>query len=292
MIKKLKNVTLLDIKNNLAVILLFPTVLGGVWQLLELSKMSISFIRFFSPTQLLPDGLLILFMLSMMYVAVQLGLLDKKINFKRKIIKVSEAKTSDFLDYYIKPISINKLAFIDNPIYRKDLIWSEIGIIIGGFLLMVFFFDLISSSNEESIFLSFIILLTLFVMIGKMLFTSIIILSVFFMDNKYNRIKEYFVGKPTLKELSFIPLKIFLILSLFVIFLLLPFKVLSFFHKEYMLPRNLKNLDSISCSLNDNNYTSNKISYLNDKYIFIEHTTEDKNITIEILKFDSLFKSK
>jgi hypothetical protein len=59
-----------------------------------------------------------------------------------------------------------------------------------------------------------------------------------------------------------------------------------------MLPENLKNLDSISSTLNDNNYTSNKISYFNDKYIFIEHTTEDKNITIEILKFDKLFDSK
>ena len=90
MIKRFKKVTLSDIKNNLAIILLFPALLGGLWQLLELSKMSISFIRFFSPTQLLPDGLLILFMLSMMYVAIQLGfILVQKKNFKRKIINIA-----------------------------------------------------------------------------------------------------------------------------------------------------------------------------------------------------------
>ena len=59
-----------------------------------------------------------------------------------------------------------------------------------------------------------------------------------------------------------------------------------------MLPENLKNLDYISDALKDNKYTSNAISYFNDKYIFIEHISKDKNVTIEILKFDKLFDSK
>ena len=292
MIKKLKKITLLDIKNNLAVILLFPALLGGLWQLIELSKMSISFIRFFSPTQLLPDGLLILFILGMIYLSIQLGLLDRKINYKRKIIKVSLIKPSDFLDYYIKPIKISKLVFIDNPIYRKSLILAEVLKLIFGLLLMVFIFYMFSTSTDEYVFASFIVTLILFVMMGKMLLRSIIVVGVFFMENKYDETKRYFLDKPILKEFSLFPLKIFLIFSIFFVFLLLPLKIFNFFHKEYMLPENLKNLDYISDALKDNNYTSNKISYFNDKYIFIEHTAKDKNITIEILKFDKLFDSK
>ncbi len=40
------------IKSNLALIILVPTMLGGIWQLLELINISLSFIRFFSVSQL------------------------------------------------------------------------------------------------------------------------------------------------------------------------------------------------------------------------------------------------
>jgi len=294
MIKKFKNTTLLDIKNNLAIILLFPALLGGLWQLIELSKMSISFIRFFSPTQLLPDGLLILFMLGISYLSVQLVLSrysDKKINFKRKILNISLTKPSDFIHSYIKPIEMNKLELIDNPIYRKDLIWFRILIVIFGILLMVSIFYFFSSLDKYT-FISFLLPLMLFSMVGQLLFKSMFVLSVFFKENKYDKLKKYFSNKFILKELSLLLLQILLGIIVLFIFILFPIKLFIFFHKEYMLPENLKNLDAISSSLKDNNYTSNKISYFNDKYIFIEHTEKDKNITIEILKFDKLFDTK
>lgn len=60
------------LKDNLSVILLVPTVLGGIWQLLELSSMSASFIRFFSFTQLIADGLLILFVLTIFFISYRI----------------------------------------------------------------------------------------------------------------------------------------------------------------------------------------------------------------------------
>ncbi|CAA6803930.1 MAG: Unknown protein, partial [uncultured Sulfurovum sp.] len=166
MIKKLKKVTLLDIKNNLAVILLFPALLGGLWQLLELSKMSISFIRFFSPTQLLPDGLLILFIFGMIYLPIQLGLLDRKINLKRKVLKVSETKPSLFVDYYTRPLFLNKLVFIDNPIYRIGSIWIHILQLFLGLSIMVLVVIVLNYFNEEFNFATFILFLILFISIG------------------------------------------------------------------------------------------------------------------------------
>lgn len=49
-----------NFKENLPIILIIPTSLGGIWQLLELSNLGIPYIRFFSVAQLLPDGLVVI----------------------------------------------------------------------------------------------------------------------------------------------------------------------------------------------------------------------------------------
>ena len=57
-----------SLKYNLSLIILVPTVLGGIWQLFELSSISISYIHFFSITQLVPDGLTILVFLFILFI--------------------------------------------------------------------------------------------------------------------------------------------------------------------------------------------------------------------------------
>lgn len=52
-----------DPKDILPIILIIPTLIGGVWQLFELGNIGIPYIRFFSVTQLLPDGLVIIFII-------------------------------------------------------------------------------------------------------------------------------------------------------------------------------------------------------------------------------------
>lgn len=49
-------------KNNLPIFIILPSILGGIWQVLELSFIDPSYIRFFSINQIIPDGLLILFL--------------------------------------------------------------------------------------------------------------------------------------------------------------------------------------------------------------------------------------
>ncbi|MDC4645939.1 hypothetical protein OHV73_19020, partial [Acinetobacter baumannii] len=62
------SISFTQLKENLPIILIIPTSLGGIWQLLELSNLGIPYIRFFSVTQLLPDGLVIIFMtLALMF---------------------------------------------------------------------------------------------------------------------------------------------------------------------------------------------------------------------------------
>lgn len=52
------------IKNNIAMIALIPTFAGGLLQLIKLGLISVSMIRFFSISQLVTDGIIILLFLS------------------------------------------------------------------------------------------------------------------------------------------------------------------------------------------------------------------------------------
>ena len=55
------------IKENLSIIILLPTVLGGIWQTLELISIDLSFLRFFSVTQLVSDGIVALSLLTFFF---------------------------------------------------------------------------------------------------------------------------------------------------------------------------------------------------------------------------------
>lgn len=56
------------LQDNINVVILIPTVLGGFWQLIELLRIDTSFVRFFSITQVISDGLIILFLLICLYL--------------------------------------------------------------------------------------------------------------------------------------------------------------------------------------------------------------------------------
>lgn len=86
-------------KEYQSVIVLIPTLLGGFWQLMALSHISISYIRFFSISQLIADGILILFILTLVYLSYKLlkflswvinsGLNDKSISKRQIFFKFS-----------------------------------------------------------------------------------------------------------------------------------------------------------------------------------------------------------
>ncbi|RXR17359.1 hypothetical protein EQG63_11260 [Flavobacterium amnicola] len=56
------------LQDNFNLIILIPTVLGGFWQLIELLRIDTSFVRFFSITQVISDGLILMFLLICSYL--------------------------------------------------------------------------------------------------------------------------------------------------------------------------------------------------------------------------------
>lgn len=51
-------------------IIIIPTLLGGIWQAIELWSLGMPYIRFFSTSQLIPDGLIIIFMIIVLYIYI------------------------------------------------------------------------------------------------------------------------------------------------------------------------------------------------------------------------------
>ncbi|SHF80271.1 hypothetical protein SAMN05443549_101395 [Flavobacterium fluvii] len=68
------------LKEYYALIALIPTLLGGIWQFYKLGEMSFNMMRFFSITQLVSDGILIL-----VFCFLPISFILPYINFKKKI---------------------------------------------------------------------------------------------------------------------------------------------------------------------------------------------------------------
>lgn len=283
------------IKEYLAIFLLIPLLIGGIIQILELSHMSISFIRFFSSTQLLPDGLLVLFIIFCCFlfyiVYLIMVTLDKEKenltiikNQKNRAIRLSKEKIVNFTDK--KPKKFNHFINYHNIIPTKVIVVFSIVFI---FMVLGFFYSLFLNQKEITIF-SILIFALLVLFLYKSVFGEPLKLL-------YWRIKSYFSNKNwgTLKyqdniEEFFYALYVLLIISLTLFLSIYMIKNIIFiFNEQYMLPNNIKNLEKIKPIIKDVNYKTNEIVYFNDKYIFIKHSNSDKNSTYEILKLDKLF---
>lgn len=88
---KLKNIVHF-LKEHLSILIIIPAFIGGLWQALELMLMSISYIRFFSISQIVPDGILILIFLFFIFIVFSLGILGDTLFYlkgNKKLVKNS-----------------------------------------------------------------------------------------------------------------------------------------------------------------------------------------------------------
>ncbi|UPT70225.1 MAG: hypothetical protein M0D53_14125 [Flavobacterium sp. JAD_PAG50586_2] len=117
------------LKDYVGVIILIPVLLGGIWQIVALSCMSFSFVRFFSGTQLVADGLLILIIIASSFI----------------ITVYYQKVTTDFSER--KGMSESGLAFIKKyPILSMSLYFL---VAIASFLLFEYAFVLSTESFPQ-----------------------------------------------------------------------------------------------------------------------------------------------
>lgn len=82
------------LKNHITLVLLLPTIIGGLVQIRELAKFGLPFIKYFSYAQVIPDGLtylitFVVFLLVLIYVFVFSKFMLGKISIsssKKKIL--------------------------------------------------------------------------------------------------------------------------------------------------------------------------------------------------------------
>ncbi|KUJ60989.1 hypothetical protein AR687_14780 [Flavobacteriaceae bacterium CRH] len=72
----------LSLKENLTMFAVIPTVLGGIWQMTKLLSLSTNLMRFFSITQLISDGILVLIIIIFPILLFSIFFISPKNNIK------------------------------------------------------------------------------------------------------------------------------------------------------------------------------------------------------------------
>lgn len=267
-------------KDNLNLLIVFPTIIGGTWQVTELSLLSISFVRFFSISQLISDGILILITGILFYFLFQFLM--------------------SFYSFYKEEKSLPK-----NIIGKISLLFFNIFLILGSAAMIFVLKDFIIIKS-----------LTLFAFYMK-IFLVVMLTVVFLQTNihlfrllykffeQYIKRKKYldFVQNQTFKEVLGVFGYVLKILSLFTIFSILIFSLFEFRQlvlkpnftiNENKLISRIKEKDSIG--LNP------KLIYYNDKYLILKINSDsaifpsEQNDQIKlnegylILKSDAFFE--
>lgn len=219
------NKIFIKVKENWSIILFIAPFLGGCLQLYELSSISFSFIRFFSISQLIADGILVV-----VFVVFVFG-----IPFGRLwILESNKEKPFSSLLYLIDLITISLtvnfgIFMYNNNNFKDDRFYWILSIV----LILIIYFVLNGSVNQKV--------------------------------------------KKAIIFLTF--------LSCFFVF---PFIHIKF--KQFIdLPNNLENTQVSNLVINKKSRT--KLIYYNDKYVFLEHTFNNKKL-IQIVKFDDYFFKK
>lgn len=244
---------------NLTTVLLFNSLLGTVWQLIELSMINISYIRFFSLSQIPVDGALISFVFFLIY---SIGMLIKKF-----VLYTLEAK----MERYTQPEMMEKIVKnIDCTIKRSVV--GFIVIIIIDIGLAIFFITSMFASGPL-----FTILLLGFFVLGTGLMASDII--VFYCIKLYN-------DDPSADNIDDIGNTVITVLenyrncigglaiaSIIVAILLLSL-LLKSISDNFILPVNLYNTEKMeSIIYSDFKTDTYDIEYMNDQYIFVSLCT-------------------
>lgn len=241
---------------NLTTVLLFNSLLGTVWQLIELSMINISYIRFFSLSQIPVDGALISFVFFLIY---SIGRLIKKF-----VLHTLEAK----MERYTQPETLAKIMEnIDCTIKRGVInliivILLEIG-------LAIFFINNIFASGPL-----FTIFLLGFFVLGTGLIVSDIIVHYcikLYSNNPSAANIENTVRTALENYKNYIAG--FAIASIVVVVLLF-LLLLKSISDNFILPVNLYNTEKMENIIySDFKTTTYDIEYMNDQYIFVSLCT-------------------
>lgn len=251
-----------DIKENLSVIVLIPSVLGGIWQVLELLNIGLPYLRFFSLSQLISDGLTIA-------ITIVIFIILYRVANPKKFVQSLFDGSGDRIPTFLLVI-----------------------LIIFPLIVVVFYNDLYNDDNQFT-FLDYINLsIPLLILIGA--FIRLFFRMYLKIDKNVYAIKviKYHIQNQTH---IYENVKLFFGFVIQIILLFVFIAIIKFRDLIYTSP-NLENIKLAKENVNKNLNKSLKteILYFNDKYIFMEIHERDikESKKIIIYKTDDVFFPK
>ncbi|WET04849.1 hypothetical protein [Flavobacterium sp. YJ01] len=230
-------ITLTDIikfiQKYLNILIIVPAFIGGLWQLIELSNISISFIRFFSLSQIVSDGLLILIFMLIASFTYMLGWFGDRLFFINKQSADSELLNSDDYEKHRK----------------KELSkWMVIFLMSYSFSLFYFLKFMYKTPNFTDLKSSVSITLIFIITLNRTL------------NACYNFAQDK--HKKIFKLCNFFLLILYVIIAIF---------LSKRIHSVFINTNNIINIENIKkdVSLKYPN-TKQELLYFNDKYLFIK----------------------
>lgn len=239
--------------NNISIALLIPSFFGATWQILELSSMNLAYIRFFSITQIPFDGILILFLIILLYIIGKGMIGFTKHSYKEKMERF---KDKDLLEATMENInrSIIKSVFI-NILLICSMIYMIVSIFAESFP---------KSPIAVILFFGFNITGLMFYLVDTVVLLDLkLVRTADATDNESVSLLDL------LKKYKYYVLSTFLAGLALIIFYI--YSLITAFSASFTLPVNLYNtryLDSII--YNEFKTKEYKVEYFNDKYIFVE----------------------
>lgn len=251
-----------DPKDILPIILIIPTLIGGVWQLFELGNIGTPYIRFFSVTQLLPDGLLIIFII----LGISLYLSNTTIIYERKGFEHNTKYSFKEIIFFIcfNLILISGAGYLYYKVYKLPDTFSHI---IYKFFLLYFIF--------RAVLYVFELFITISIKIKK---TD---------PSIFEKILDDFVKQDYTKTFT----RLFTILF-FIFFLITIYFSFVMVRKFAYYPSNFENLTKLENELIKNFRLCEppNLEYFNRDYLFYEIKIENKK-RIYIIESKNLFIS-
>lgn len=239
--------------DNISLVLLVPSFFGSVWQILELSSMNVAYIRFFSVTQIPVDGILILFLIALIFIIWKagIGLLKSSFESKVKAFKDEEfvARLRENLDSHIKRL----------------LIIIPIMLVLISYLIREFFVGMFSTSPI------FTLLLISFFISGFMFYVldAVMLIGLKYAEKGVNSdsIKDHIVS---LMDKHKSPIYWSILASIVIAFYIF-YLLIKAFSTSFILPADLYNTKTLEAVIYKDFKTKNyDIEYFNDKYIFVK----------------------
>jgi hypothetical protein len=246
------------IKENLSMIILAPTLVGGMWQLLELGAIGTPYIRFFSGSQLIADGLLMAFIFFWAVVFYQLT------NWALKTVDKGNGS----------PLKADQKV--------KKVQWLAVIIVVIFICAITYpFYDYYSDMwhNSNRISLTEILALLFYIVLMGNILIAIMghILNVYQPKIDEQKLATY-LGLPAGLLLTAIGYSLIYLVPLL--------------SRSFLTPADFGNLHNIDCVIKKQHpeLKSHDILYFNDQYIFIRTIDHaDKELTL-VEKFDTFFQ--